>query len=353
MADVERLLDQVQTAVDAASTSAAPLLEKVQASDDSLDFNAGLSLLLARPHLLLESIHNLTILLALRLHGAAPPAPAISSALTLPFADAVAPDAEGSQLVDEVAGQLVRAQEVLDKVRGMESKLEYQVKKLVGLADEEAKGRVVDEDVEDDLLAFRPNIGAIVETKKPRAAAEAAAAEDDGVYRPPRFAAVPYPSAGPSTTRRDRRAPALLSEFAASLDAGPALESTSGLSVRPASGAHTNSVSAKRAAELKRINEWEEDNMTRLVTSKREAKRRREDEEALAMGFGVGGARNRRRNGLEAELEGVLGERGRRAWDGVQGDLGREERGERGRKADKGAKAGGKRRFEKDVKRRK
>lgn len=63
--------------------------------------------------------------------------------------------------------------------------------------------------------------------------------------------------------------------------------------------------------------------MTRLVTTKREAKRRREDEEALALGYGVGGSgrsRGRRQNGLEAELEGVLGDRGSKGvWDGVRG----------------------------------
>lgn len=40
-------------------------------------------------------------------------------------------------------------QEVMDKVRGLENKLEYQIKKLVGLAEaEEKRGNVV-EDVEE------------------------------------------------------------------------------------------------------------------------------------------------------------------------------------------------------------
>lgn len=67
--------------------------------------------------------------------------------------------------------------------------------------------------------------------------------------------------------------------------------------------------------------------MTRLVTTKREAKRRREDEEALALGYGVGGparSRGRRQNGLEAELEGVLGERGSKGlWEGISKTLGK------------------------------
>jgi len=107
------------------------------------------------------------------------------------------------------------------------------------------------------------------------------------------------------------------------------------------------------------MNEFEEENMTRLVTSKREAKRRVEDEEALALGYGVGGparGRGRRQNGLEAELEGVLGDRGGKSlWAGIGKGLGkREGLVERGQK--RVAEGGGERkmkkqRFEGDVKR--
>ena len=189
--------------------------------------------------------------------------------------------------------------------------------------------------------------------KTPTTKVEEEATSD--VYRPPRIAAMPYNE--PSTSRRtDRRAPALLSEFASTLQGAPGMETTSGLSTIPVrTDRHTNSASAKRAAELKRINEFEEENMTRLVTTKREAKRRREDEAALALGYGVGGtgrARGNRQNGLEAELEGVLGERRSGGiWKGVGSKLGaREGMFERGKKASadvtRKAKKG---RFEKDV----
>lgn len=200
-----------------------------------------------------------------------------------------------------------------------------------------------------DPLAFRPNLSAIktVETRM----------EQDGdVYRPPRVSAMPYNE--PSTSKRtERRAPALLSEFASTLQGAPGMETTSGLSTVPVrQDQHTNSASAKRAAELKRINEFEEENMTRLVTTKREAKRRREDEAALAMGFGVGGTgRNRgnRQNGLEAELEGVLGERRGGVWKGVNAKLGaRDNVLERGRRVEKEGKRVKKARFEKDVNKR-
>lgn len=170
----------------------------------------------------------------------------------------------------------------------------------------------------------------------------------DGIYRAPKMAAVPYVESRckPDFARRrsradmvsiasrqnNRRAPALLNEFAQSLTSAPLLESTSGLAVRPVvtSGGdpiHTNSASAKRMAELQRMNEFEEENMTRLVQTKRELKRREEDEAALNMGYGVGGpsrSRSRRQGGFEAELEGVLGDRGGKSlWDGVGKGLGR------------------------------
>ena len=190
-----------------------------------------------------------------------------------------------------------------------------------------------------DPLSFRPNPSAIlydpqVQSSRPRRTGDAYSKDNDGesisngVYRPPKVAAVPYNEPKSKDRRTDRRAPALLSEFAMTMDGAPMLETTSGLSTRPVQASrHTNSASAKRAAELDRINRFEEENMTRLVTTKREAKRRKEDEAGLALGYGVGGAnrnRGRKQNGLEAELEGVLGDRGSRGlWEGVGSKLGK------------------------------
>ncbi|KAK8844624.1 hypothetical protein IAR55_006471 [Kwoniella newhampshirensis] len=380
--DVLKSFGTIQTAVDATTSSSTPLVTKARNIDPSLDFSSGLSLLLLRPHLLLSSLHNLIILLALRLTNAPLlPDASTSSAFSTPFAsssrsrDAI----DTAQIAaDELAGELVLSQEVMEKVRGLESKLDYQIKKLVGLAEaEEKRGQEVPDDAEDDPLSFRPNPSAILTSRaEPKARREYATASDsegessnrNGVYRPPRVAAVPYTESSSSslkTPRNARKAPALLSEFAATMDGAPLLESTSGLSVRPVTTSaaalkHTNSISQKRAAELARINEFEEENMTRLVTSKREQKRRREDEAALAMGYGIGHSRGRRgRNGLEAELEGVLGERGSKGvWDGVGklGDRGGAlERG-KGRRRSGGDDARGgrpkKARFEKELARR-
>lgn len=373
-ADILKLLDTIQTAVSATTKAAKPLLKKAKAGDESLELSSGLSLLLARPHLLLAGLHHLVVLVGLRLSALKDSKPDAGASVALASAFAGGRQRpEEAVWEDELAGELALCHEVMDKVRGMESKLEYQIKKLVGLAEAAAKPQT--EDVEEgelvlsgkeltpDPLSFRPNPSAMVAAarteEKQRKTTSAGDDADAGVYRPPRVAAMPYKE--PGTQRKERRAPALLSEFAQSMDGAPAIQTTSGLSTRPVlAGAHTNSVSAKRAAELKRIAEWEEDNMTRLVTTKREAKRRREDEESLALGFGVGGAgrgRARRQNGLEAELEGVLGERGSKGvWDGVGVKALGEREGITGR-AKRAADESGPRknlkksRFEKDVKR--
>lgn len=351
--EIIKLLDTLQTAVSATEKTARPLLKKAKAGDASLDLSAGLSLLLVRPHLLLSGLHHLVVLVGLRLSSLrqSEPDAAASAALASAYA-AGRTRPENPVWEDELAGELALCHEVMDKVRGMESKLEYQVKKLVGLA---AAANKPQDAVEEDPLSFRPNASAMVaaaRTEEKKTATDKD--EDDGVYRPPRVAAMPYNE--PGTQRRERRAPALLSEFAQTMDGAPAVQTTSGLSTRPVlAGAHTNSTSAKRAAELKRLADWEEDNMTRLVTTKREAKRRREDEEALALGFGVGGrGRARRQNGLEAELEGVLGERGSKGvWDsaGVQALGRREGITGRARRAaeDAGPRKAKKSRFEKDM----
>lgn len=366
--EVLKLLGGMQTAVEATTSSAAPLLTKIRNDDPSLDTASGLSLLLLRPQLLLSSLHNLVILLSLRLTSASTHLPSIdsSTAVTTSFDTHQRDRRELSDIedfLDELSGDITLGQEVFDKVRGMEGKLEYQIKKLIGLADaEEKRGREVVEDAEEDPLSFRPNPSAFASAKTAATASSSKASRTNGndeesaeVYRPPRIAAVPYDE--PSSSRRERRAPALLSEFAYTMDGAPLLESTSGLSTRPVQhDKHSNSLSSKRAAELERMNRFEEENMTRLVTTKREEKRRREDEAALALGYGVGGSgRNKgtRQNGLEAELEGVLGERRSKGlWEGVRKDLGaREGMLDRGKKRSSAATPARakKARFEKDV----
>lgn len=104
---------------------------------DSLDMSAGLSLLLVRPQILLASLQNLVITLALNLSGTP-----ISEGVLHPFGEIE--HLRSGAIAEELYGELAVCQEVMDKVRGMEGKLEYQIKKLMALAEE----KVLDEEEE-------------------------------------------------------------------------------------------------------------------------------------------------------------------------------------------------------------
>lgn len=371
IAELRQLYDTIETSVSATSKAMQSLTDKSKdASHPDFDFANGLSLLLIRPHLLLASIHQLVIMLGLRLatSSSVPQDDEEEMPSIRPFsADRTErkslANSSGAYVQASLQNELMVIREVMEKTKGLESKVSYQVKKLVTLANEAGMRETdskkaeeeVDEDDAEDPLSFKPNPMALMQSSKKGKQAEVEEAKatarraknsrrspsvsddggdggaGDGIYRAPKMAAVPYVESRTSR-RTDRRAPALLSEFASSLTSAPLLESTSGLAVRPVvtSGGdalHTNSKSAKRMAELQRMNEFEEENMTRLVMTKRELKKREEDEAALNMGYGVGGpsrSRSRRQGGFEAEMEGVLGDRGGKSlWDGVGKGLGK------------------------------
>lgn len=191
-----------------------------------------------------------------------------------------------------------------------------------------------------DPLAFRPNPQNLLNNQL--FGSEAEDDEDDadddrgdaaetksGVYRPPKLAPMPY-----TETRRDKRAradrppPTALQSLAYLDPSRPALESTSGL------GGDVGMQSASaRVRSVRRMTEYEEENFTRLVMKKKDAKRRLRDEEALAMG-GVPGAlapgRRGRGNVLDDEFGDVLRVVGRKA--GVGGADAYDELREKGRK---------------------
>jgi U3 small nucleolar ribonucleoprotein protein LCP5 len=103
------------------------------------------------------------------------------------------------------------------------------------------------------------------------------------------------------------------------------MEGTSGLGTMP-------SLASDRAREIQRIKDFEEENFTRLVMKKKDARKRRRDEEDLALG-GTGAGKGRKRGrGLEDEFADVLHSIGRTKV-GVLGD-GYEELRQRGKKAD-------------------
>lgn len=174
-------------------------------------------------------------------------------------------------------------------------------------------------------------------------------ASTSGVYRPPRLAPLPYNEEargkclGMSKVvpvkyycrsqandilwigKKVRERPvgnALVRDMAASLTnatANPYAESTSGLGVTP-------TMQSRKAAKLADIERYEEENYTRLFMNKKDAKRRRMDEEDLALGgtgsredlmAGSKGVRGQRSHGFENEFDDLLGSIGRKRKTGA------------------------------------
>lgn len=140
-------------------------------------------------------------------------------------------------------------------------------------------------------------------------AADKRKSQSDGIYRPPRLAPVVYNEEQRGKKARKPAPNTLVRDFAASLGSNPYMESTSGLSVTPA-------LQSRKANKLAEIQRYEEDNMTRLFMTKKDAKRRRLDEQEVALGgsgtredlmAGSKGVRGRAAPGFEMEFDDLLG----------------------------------------------
>ena len=132
------------------------------------------------------------------------------------------------------------------------------------------------------------------------------AGSQDGIYRPPKLAPMPYvePTSKEARARRPPHAPHALASLAYLDPSRPFVESATGLGIVP-------SMQSARARELRRMEEFEEENMTRLVLKKKDERRRKKDEEDIALG-GAGGITGKRRGGgLEDDFADILRE-GRR-----------------------------------------
>jgi len=152
---------------------------------------------------------------------------------------------------------------------------------------------------------------------------------NDGIYRPPRLAPMPYVE---KTNHRARQNHPPIPSALATLTVDPSqpfLETTSGLGGAPA-------LASGRAQYLKRLKNFEEENFTRVVMKKSDAKRRARDEEDLALGGDLGGTSGTigsRAGGLNDEFSEVLRSVSRLTGTHGQGD-GYEELRKRGRKLD-------------------
>jgi U3 small nucleolar ribonucleoprotein protein LCP5 len=179
-----------------------------------------------------------------------------------------------------------------------------------------------------DPLSFRPNIAALTEQSNSASMergkrneqdesqdADATSSRDrgDGIYRPPRLAPVVYNAEAGASRGKDkgRTAPrnsALLADLSSSMSANPYEISSGGVGVNGGSGANASA----RAKALRRMDQYEEENFTRLGMSKRDAKRRRRDEADVALGgAGLSSKRGRVGAGLEEEFGDLLRNSGR------------------------------------------
>ncbi|GAA5829057.1 hypothetical protein JCM11251_004110 [Rhodosporidiobolus azoricus] len=269
------------------------------ASTNELSYPSGISLLSLKNHLLLSYLHHLVALFSIKL-----------SSRSLASTEGPA----------DVVQQLVKLRVVLEKVAPLEQKLKYQVEKLVRKADQfDEEGAQGEEDVLNDPLAFRPNpANLVLDRTASDVEDEEEAQERAGVYRPPRVAAMPYTEA-PAKGKKEKRASAmpshLISDISSAMSSStPYGESTSGLSV-----SHDPSLQSGTARHLKRVEQYEMDNFTRMRMSKKDAKKRRAEEEEVAFGgLGAGKGGKRRLGGFGAEFDDLLGDgRGEKRRDGA------------------------------------
>ncbi|KZP32514.1 hypothetical protein FIBSPDRAFT_907218 [Athelia psychrophila] len=280
-------------------------LRDKQKNTTELDTKDGISLLSLKHHLILSYLQSLTLLAPHRVLGHAvddrtPPAQSFGAA------DREARGSGAGDLVDS----MVEGRVVLEKIKVLEGRMRYQIEKLVRVAEEGPSSHVID-----DPLAFRPNPQNLMNNDAEESDEDDGPAQDrDGIYHPPRLAAVPYTEGKRDKKARRAPVPSALSALSHQDPSRPHIESTSGLGALP-------SLSSNRAREIHRMAEFEEENFTRLVMKKKDMKRRKKDEEDIALG-GSGGISGRRRGGgFEDEFGDVLRSVGRsRASAGGVGD---------------------------------
>ncbi|KAI0261052.1 hypothetical protein BC834DRAFT_897811 [Gloeopeniophorella convolvens] len=262
-------------------------LRQKREETDAFSFQDGISLLSIKHQLLLSYMQSLVLLHSHRVLGHTL---AARSPPSEPF-NSTKRSRRGTDAGDLV-DSMIEDRIVLEKIKILESKMRYQIEKLVRLAAEEPS----DEKAVNgwDLSPAEARADAVHRTDEQGGACAS------------------------------RAAGAACARVLAHLDPSrPFVDTATGLGTAPA-------LQSKRARELQRMEEFEEENMTRLVLKKRDERRRRKDEEDIALG-GVGGIVGKRRGGgFEDEFADVLRE-GRRARGGAVGD-GYEELRARGRK---------------------
>ncbi|KZT44126.1 hypothetical protein SISSUDRAFT_1068568 [Sistotremastrum suecicum HHB10207 ss-3] len=316
--EIVKAIEDMTSSVAASRKVIKGMLERRTTED--FDTKDGISLLSYKNYCLMSYLHSLTLLTAHRLlgHSFKDHSPPTSS-----FGN---PNREArGHGAGDVVDKLVENRIIIEKVKILEGRMKYQIEKLLKLATEPPKPEARKTD---DPLSFRPNPANLVQDEAGDMRDDSEHDDDDDgtqAYRPPKLAPVPYTETSLAKSKKRRPDPSALASLRYLDSSNPHAESSSGLGV-------TKSMGSARARELQRMTEFEEENMTRLVMTKKEANRRRRDEEDIALG-GVGGINPRSRNrggGFEEALGDVLKVVGRDS-NSLLGD-GYEELRQRGRK---------------------
>jgi len=349
-ADLTRLFATIQKSVSALSTSVAAFEKDVisaasgDVTENPFAYPEGISLLTVKNDAMLDYLHHVVAVCISKISGRSLDNSTSSSSSSA---------SDASHRSADLVQNLVKLRLMLEKLRPLENRLKYQMDKLLRSAADADKevllGRTRpestkdkkskssrdgndDDDASDDDLAFRPNPSAFMQDKarqlatssksKDRRAktsrdseSEAESEEDGGktaVYRPPKLVPMSYDPDARNNKKDSRssitRNSALLSDLTAGMSANPYEASSAGVGVGGRGRLATNT--SARAKALARMEEFEEENFTRLVMSKKDSRKRRRDEADVALGgAGLSSGRDGRRRiggGMEEEFGDLL-----------------------------------------------
>lgn len=347
--DLTKLFATIQKSVSALSTSVTAFEKDVShaasgdVSENAFAYPEGISLLTVKNDAMLDYLHHVVAVCISKVSGRSLNSSTRSSSSV----------SDASHSSADLVQNLVKLRLMLEKLRPLENRLKYQMDKLLRSAADADKevllGRAKpestkdkkskssrdgndDDDASDDDLAFRPNPSAFMLDKARQLARSSkskdrrgkpgrdsdsdAESEEDGgktaVYRPPKLVPMSYdPDA--RNGRKDSRSSitrnsALLSDLTAGMSSNPYEASSAGVGVGGRGRLATNT--SARAKALARMEEFEEENFTRLVMSKKDSRKRRRDEADVALGgAGLSSGRDGRRRiggGMEEEFGDLL-----------------------------------------------
>ncbi|KAF0325660.1 hypothetical protein K4K61_003170 [Colletotrichum sp. SAR11_59] len=323
----------------------------------------GISLLDVKNELLLSYLQNLVFLILLKLRNAKKQS---------------RDDENADDTTQAVVKKLVELRLYLEKgVRPLEDKLRYQIEKILRAADDaernakaaeaaeggngdnsdsasdDESGSDEESDDEEDLKASAMQARPDAFVRPAAASAAVAAAQKDGVYRPPRIAPTVMPSERREKTDRRPHKSAVMDEFIETeMSTAPLAEPSIGTTI--VSGGRRMKTAAERKDEDER-REYEETNFVRLApkSKKEQAKENARTGRSGRMQFGgeewrdlgegvdrINRLTARKKSGGTRDLLDKSRKRGRETTDGPRGSGQRAEMGERFQKRVKTLEAG-------------